>query len=794
VNSVSNKKGLFVLGLASASVVASEVLLTRLLSVVTWYGLAFLVLSIAMLGTTSGSLAAARAHAEGKPLAPWIAGRLVAMSFALVAAAAIGSSVPIVFLPDLSSLASVLLMVVSATVPMAAGGGVVARLMAELPVPLGRTYAVDLVCAALGALAPLALLGPLSGPSAIVAIGGLAAVAAHSFAPSGERRLARIAFALCAGVVLITEMTPRGLVVRYPKGRPRVEETPMFQAWNPLSYVALSSFVVQPFPLWSPGVGFAAKMHPTATALIDGEAGTVVYAYGRLAAIESLKQDGTATAHALRPDGTACVMGTGGGRDLETALLFGHDRVVGFEINPSMVAMLRSVHAYSPILDDRRVQVNLGDARAGLARTDIQCRVLQASLVDTWAATGAGAFAHTESTLYTVEAWSLFLRRVEPDGILTFSRWFEPTIPSETSRLVALAVGSLLERGVVHPAEHIALVSGGLVATILVSPQPFTPEDLEKLETTTRANGLTILLAPGRRPDSSLLAQLLEAQDPSALATAGERLRLDTSVPTDDRPFFFQLLAPRAWLHPVATMHQYYGEKKGTLAGNVAAAIELLLAAIASAVVAAVLLGPTLVRAARDKDPAIPGPPAVVYFASLGGGFILTEVALVQRMHVVLGHPTYALVVVLAGLLVATGIGSALSPLVVSSRRRVTTAALVAAALLATMPSAIIRPLAIVTVLAPFAVRVAWCGACAAVLGIVLGMLFPGALAFTQRDRATPVALAIGGATSVVGGVLAIVISVAGGIPATFLVAAGLYALAAVCGPMRWKKTTADRP
>jgi hypothetical protein len=790
VNSVSNKAGLAVLGLASASVVASEVLLTRLLSVCTWYGLAFLVLSIAMLGTTSGSLAAARARTEGKPLAPWIANRLVAMAFALAAAAAIAASVPIVFLPDLTSLASVLLMVVSATVPMAAGGGVVARLMAELPVPLGRTYAVDLVCAALGALAPLALLGPLSGPSAIVAVGGLAAVAAHFVAPTGERRLARVAFALCAGLVLVTELTPRGLVVRYPKGKPRVEEAPLFQAWNPLSYVGLSSFSVQPFLLWSPGVGFVPKMHPTALALIDGEAGTAVYAFGRLTAIEQLKQDGTATAHALRPDGTACVMGTGGGRDLETALLFGHDRVVGFEINPAMISMLRSVHAYSPILDDRRVHVNLGDARAELARSDVQCRVLQASLVDTWAATGAGAFAHTESTLYTLEAWSLFLQRVEPDGILTFSRWFEPTIPSETSRLVALAVGSLLQRGVAHPADHIALVAGGLVATILVSPAPLSTDDLTKLEATTQANGLKILLAPGHPPESPLLAQLLAAPDLPSLAAAGRPLNLDTSAPSDDRPFFFQLLAPRAWLHPAATLHEFYGEKKGTLAGNVAAAIELLLAAIASAVVAVVLLGPTLLRAARDKDPAIPGRPAVVYFASLGGGFILAEVALVQRMHVVLGHPTYALVVVLAGLLVATGIGSGLSARVVKTRRAVTTAALVAAVLLATMPTAIIGPLAHATLLAPFAVRVAWCGACAASLGVVLGMLFPGALAFTRRERATPVALAIGGATSVVGGVLAIVISVAGGIPATFMVAGGLYALAAACGPMRWKETS----
>jgi hypothetical protein len=784
---MTRRLGLAVLGLGSGSVVASEVLLTRLLSVCTWYGLAFLVLSIAMLGTTSGALAAARARVEGKPLARWVADRLVVLSLGLVCVVMVVASVPLVFSPDLTSLASVLLVVTAATVPMAAGGGVVARLMAELPVPISQAYAVDLMCAALGALTPLALLGPLSGPSAVIFIGGAAAVAAHVVAPADHKRMARLAFAVCAGLILTTELSPYGLVLRYSKGKTRPEAKPAFEAWNPLSYVALDPFQVQPFLFWSPGTKVTPKLHPVSAALIDGEAGTAVYAYGRLDQIDALKLDGTAIAHTLRPEGTACVMGTGGGRDLETALLFGHDQVIGFEINPSMVEMLRRVHAYSPIIDDPRVRIIVGDARSELARTNVRCRVLQASLVDTWAATSAGAFAHTESTLYTLEAWSLFLRRVEPDGVLTFSRWCEPTNPGETSRLVALAVGALLERGVGHPRDHVALVNGGLVATIAVSPQPFSQDDLSKLRDAVAERGLTTLIAPGERPTDPMLDRILDARDVEALAAIGQPDRIDTSPPTDDRPFFFQLLAPRAWLHPLEVFRTYQANRKGILAGNVAAAIELLLAATASALVAIVLLGPTLLKAARERDPPVPGRAAVTYFASLGAGFMLTEVALVQRMHVVLGHPTYALVVVLAGLLVATGIGSALSARALRSPRSVSSAALAAAAMLVTIPWGVIRPLAHATVEAPFAVRIAWCGACAGALGIVLGMLFPGALAHTDRERAAPVALALGGATSVVGGALAIVVSVTLGIPSTFAAAAACYLVAAACGPARWR-------
>jgi hypothetical protein len=774
---LSRRTGLVVLGIASASVVASEVLLTRLLSVCAWYGLAFLVLSLAMLGTTSGALAASRAR--GTPLAPWVARRLLGLSLGLVVAVLLVCSVPLVFVADMTAMASVLVVVVAATVPMAAGGGVVARLMAELPVAVGRAYAVDLVCAALGALAPLVLLGPLSGPSALVAVAAVAAVTAHAISES--KWAARGALSLCVALIALTELSSHGVVVRYPKGRLRPDQPSLYTAWNPLSYVTLSGFGSLPFPLWSPGTTFQPKPTPVAVAAIDGEAGTLVYAYGRLPQLDSLELDGTAIAHTLRPSGTACVMGTGGGRDLETALLFGHDHVYGFEINPSMVAMLDQVKSYSPILDDPRVTVTLGDARAELARSSVKCRVLQASLVDTWAATSAGAFAHSESTLYTLEAWSLFLRRVEPDGVLTFSRWYEPKTPTETARLVALAVGALLERGAAHPRDHVALVAAGLV-----SPSPFTSADVATLREAVTARGQSLLLVPGEPAKDPLLDRLLDARDFDALAAAGIPARLDTSVPTDERPFFFQLLAPRAWLHPVETLRAYEGDTSGTLAGNVAAAVELVIAGLASVLVALVLLGPTLLRAARAKDAPLPGRAATAYFASLGAGFMLAEVALVQRLHVVLGHPTYALIVVLAGLLVATGIGSALSARVVRSRRAVSVAGLVAAATLVAMPWLVIRPLAHATMEAPFGVRVAWCGGCAAVIGLVLGVMFPSGIAYTDRERAAPVALALGGASSVVAGSLAVVVSVGFGIPAAFAAAGFFYVVAAACGPARW--------
>ncbi|HEY6179383.1 MAG TPA: hypothetical protein VIX73_33240 [Kofleriaceae bacterium] len=454
-----------------------------------------------------------------------------------------------------------------------------------------------------------------------------------------------------------------------------------------------------------------------------------------------------------------------------------------------MIELLRRAQGIAPLMRDPRVRIVTGDGRAVLSRTNVQCSVLQASLIDTWAATSAGAFAHTEATLYTREAWALFLRRVEPDGILTFSRWYRPDRVSETARLISLAVASLLDRGVAQPREHIAVVASEKCATILVSPRPFSAADRAAIESLERDLGYALLVAPGRRTSDPLIESLLQADSIRALGEAGTPYGLDTSPPSDDRPFFFQLLAPSAWLHPFDAMRALRGGGLGggVVPGNVTAMVGMVLMLLAVAAIGAVLLGPTLAASLRSPAPALPGGTAWVYFGALGAGFMIAEIALMQRMHVVLGHPTYSLIVVLASLLVATGIGSALSPRVVRSRQAVSAVAALAGLLLFVLPFAVIHPLAQRTADASLAVRALWTGGCAALAGLLLGMLFPSGLRFTIREQGAPAALAINGVTSVLGGGAAVIVSVAMDIPTSFAVAGLCYLAAALAGPMRWR-------
>jgi spermidine synthase len=122
----------------------------------------------------------------------------------------------------------------------------------------------------------------------------------------------------------------------------------------------------------------------------------------------------------------ALVIGTGGGRDLLSALVFNAASVDGVEINPIIVndVMRGKFREYSGAVYDRpNVHVTIEDGRSFVRRSPKQYDIIQASLVDTWAATAAGAYALSENSLYTVEAFDDYLNHLTDRGVLSVSRW-----------------------------------------------------------------------------------------------------------------------------------------------------------------------------------------------------------------------------------------------------------------------------------------------------------------------------------------------------------------------------------
>lgn len=181
--------------------------------------------------------------------------------------------------------------------------------------------------------------------------------------------------------------------------------------------------------------------------------------------------------------GRVAIIGVGGGRDVLTALWARSPAIVGIEINGTLLDALRGPYrTFTGIAADPSVTLVHDEARSYLARTADRFDVLQMSLIDTWAATGAGAFTLSENGLYTREAWQTLLGLLTPDGVLCVSRWFAPGVISEATRLVSLGTAALLDAGIGRPRDHLILATRGPVATLMLSRAPFTDADSARLD------------------------------------------------------------------------------------------------------------------------------------------------------------------------------------------------------------------------------------------------------------------------------------------------------------------------
>ena len=193
------------------------------------------------------------------------------------------------------------------------------------------------------------------------------------------------------------------------------------------------------------------------------------------------------------------IIGVGGGRDLQSALLFGHERVLGVDVNPVFIALQKDQFKdFAGLGNNDKVRFVADEARSYL--TQIGREIFGAADVDDRHVGGdrCGAFSLSENGLYTVEAWNVFFSRLKDDGIFTVSRWYNPNNSGEAGRILSVTVASLLQNGVSDPSKHIALVTSGQISTLLMSKQPFTAQDVETLKRVTGEMQYGLLTAPGR--------------------------------------------------------------------------------------------------------------------------------------------------------------------------------------------------------------------------------------------------------------------------------------------------------
>ena len=780
---LSNRSPTLAVALMSFSALLLELGLTRLFSVVLFYHFAFLAISIALLGLGAGAVFAFLGRGW---LERWsidqLGARLCTVNAAvifLVLEIVLHTSVAMHL--DWGNFGRLTVLYLAAAVPFFATGLLFSIVFARHPARITQLYGADLLGGSLACLALIPLLNVIGGPNTILFAGFTVALAGVAWANSRER-WTRGVLALLLLVLIAVNFHGKLIDIVYAKGMKRV--VPLFAKWNALSRVEVDE------QGWAKAIVIDAD---ASTYLMNTDPHHWDAKYQR-----DLMSAAPALANVLRPRGDYAIIGPGGGVDVLRAVANGSPNVTGIEINPIIANDImrdRFADYTYHLYQIPEVHIHVSDGRSFIRNSHDQYDVVQMTLVDTWASTAAGAFALSENNLYTVNAFREYFKHLKPDGMIAITRW-EFTQPREALRIVSQAMEALRQLGVHDSTQNFIVVSDGPLnvdgrpVLVLAKRSPFTEE--EQLAVLRHIKGATAdsahlnlyvlyLPATGDQPGMAhpAFAGLILGQDARAFSA---HYAYNVTPVTDNAPFFFFTLKPEQVFR---NLNQGGIDWKV----NLGIAILGLLLIISIAAVIAFLVVPLALSPQARSGRSV----RLLFFIAIGLGYILVEIAFIQRFVLFLGNPTYALTVVIFLMLLSSGAGSLLSRRWFHQPARVAWAMAVIVIALLICVVALPRLLESLVGL-PFVVKLLISAALLIPLGLAMGMPFPSGLralsqsaSSTESDSAKHGAVewawAMNAASSVLGSVLAMVIAIQFGLNVTLACGAAAYLLALLLLP-----------
>jgi len=765
-----NRRNLFLgVSLVTLATLMLELTLTRLFSATMYYHFAFMAISLALFGSGASGVFVYIFRRRLEPLATPTLMSAFACLLALGAVFALFVILknPLRFEGGMANYYRLAKIYASTAVPFFFAGCAVTLGITRFAKDIARLYLFDLVGAACGCLLLIPLLNRVGAINAVLVVSMTAALAGLIFsAGAGNLQRAASAIVLLGMAGLLSyNLAQHAIDIRISKGNE--EAKILFSKWNSFSRITVDG------DLDKSGVEIKIDAD-AATSIVQDSSDLQAHQYERNS-IEGL-------AYNLKKDADVLIVGPGGGNDVMTARVFGMRNITAVEVNPIIANDVMSSEPFKTysggIYQQPGVRLVVDEGRSFIRGQSARFDILQATMVDTWAATAAGAFALTENNLYTVEAFKDYVTHLNDDGVLTMTRWyFEP--PDQLLRLISLTRTMMDELGIDDAGRHIMIVrdahteSDRTPATFLFKRSAFTDDEVHKIQAVATAGRFQLLFTPLDRPDN-VFTSLIESPAPAAFyASAAHNVE-----PTrDNNPFFFNTIRLAELTRHKEGTDEWHKTNLGTV-------ILFELLGITTFMVIVFILGPLFI--ARGNTLATKTSTKLsylAYFACLGGGFIIVEVAMIQKFILFLGHPVYSLTVVLFSLLTFSGIGSYISGRIPDERLQKTIIKLLAVLVALVLIYILVLPpifYGLVQLARP--IRIVIAVVVMAPLALMMGMPMPAAIRILSEKmpEIIPWAWGVNGTTSVMGSVAALAIALLSGFNQALLVGAALYILAGV--------------
>lgn len=774
----------------SAASLAFEILLVRIFAIEHFYHFAYMAVGVAMLGFgATGTVVALMRHASPtrmRHLFLW-SGALTAVSLVLVPMVVQEISVdPTQLAWDPSQWLGLAAAYLLLALPFGLAALTVLTALTLAGNSPGYIYGASFLGSGVGAAACLVSLWFLSPEGALavppmLASGGFAIAVSATDTARGTRVLAPL---MLGGALLTFAVPPWRLNVSPYKGLPQVEAYPdaerVAERTSPLGWTVA---VEAPAFRYAPGLSLAFNgVFPHQIGLfVDGAIAGAVPAEGSEAEAGAVFDWlPTSLPYVLGPIERVLIIGAAGGLEVRNALAHGVVQSTAVELNPDLVALARTPQLAAAERKGRLTWV-IGDARSYLARTHQSFDLIMLPPMGSFGTAAAGVLGLTEDFLHTTEAYHQYLRRLSAHGTLAITRW--STVPPRSSiRVILTAAEALRVSNAANVATGLVVARSWGTTTILVKPAGFSDREVTALREWAAKRFFDLDWYPGVKEPTTAYnylevpapfqAAAAAVRGPSSAAHFAAEYAFDVAPVGDARPY------PHRFLRFGSLLSLLRSDRGSWLPfaewGQIA-----LVATLAQSVLLAgvlMLLPAAIKRRAQGRTGWLP---LAVYFAAIGLSYLGAEIATIQQLSLLLGHPVYAVAIVLTAFLVASGAGS-----IYSDRWSQANTWRVCGGLTTVLVVLGFALLPIVHWLQPahLAVRSAVGAVVIAPLAFLMGVPFPMGLRSLAGNRTGSIAWAwaANGFASVVAAPSAALIGLTLGSPALLLFAGGTYAVAAL--------------
>ncbi len=764
--------------LIGMSIIILEIGLTRVFSIALWHHFAFLSISIALFGLgVSGVFLTVWPQILKNNFYKTLVNFAWLLSLSNLTAFFIFTrlNLDVRDLGNPVNLIKFVIFYLFLALPFFFGGCVMSAIISRKSEIVQKLYFFDLIGAGLGCIIVVFFIRYLGGQGIIILsslFSSLAALVALKGLPPVESR--KKSFAIILFIIGLTIILP---AVRWVFPIPLPPDKALshymkekgskviYSIWN--SFSRIDAFYPVPEYTWGLSENFKGKMPEQIGITIDGDGFTSVVNYnGNWKDVTFPYWTLGSLVHILNKGGKTLIIGAGGGIDVLSSRSFGTKEIDAVEINPDIAKLPMDNYKdfAGNLFCEPGIKMFVAEGRNFIKRNNKKYDLVYLPLVDSWAATYSGAYSLSENYLYTTEAFKDYFDHVNPDGFLSISRWeYVPQQPYQSLRICSLAMAAVG----VDMRKSVIVTGDGKLANIIIKKGELTPEEIRTVVEFCNRGKFNILYIPGVNND---FEQVLNQGNSISFQ---QGYPLDISAVSDDRPFFYLTDRWRNFF--------FYLNNSISRGLHFPVVFTIVLVVLFMSLIFTVIF--ILLPLKVKKVGNFSGKSSVlymVYFSLLGLSFMFVEITLMTKLSLFLGHPTYALSVVLFSLLIFTGIGSLISSLMKFSAAKILKIDISLLTTIGIMYYFIMDRIFIGTLSSNAEMRVLISIILIAPLGICMGIPFPLGLRTLGKENSSliPWAWGVNGCASVLGSVLALIFAQGFGFWNTLLCSLIFYIIA----------------